>query len=67
MNIFATPAGTKAPPSTIQPTASKEERMQQTALTTARAQAKKLCDGSFFRKNYLSPQFPQASWTILLC
>lgn len=44
MNIFATPAGvTKAPPSTIQ-TTSKEERLQQTALTTARAQAKKLCD-----------------------
>ena len=44
MNIFSTPAGVvKASPSTIQNT-SKEERLQQTALTTARAQAKKLTD-----------------------
>lgn len=44
MNIFSSPAGVvKAPPSTIQ-TTSKEDRLQQTALTTARAQAKKLTD-----------------------
>ena len=44
MNIFSSPQGVvKAPPSATQ-TTSKEDRLQQTALTTARAQAKKLTD-----------------------
>jgi hypothetical protein len=44
MNIFSTPAGIKKAPS-IEPTyTSKEDRLQQTALTTARMQAKKLTD-----------------------
>jgi hypothetical protein len=44
MNIFSTPAGIKKAPS-IEPTyTSKEDRLQQTALTTARTQAKKLTD-----------------------
>jgi hypothetical protein len=43
MNIFASPQGVA--PKALPPTQpSKEERLQQTALTTARAQAKKLCD-----------------------
>ena len=45
MNIFAAPVGIapKQQPSTVQHT-TNEERLQQTALTTARAQAKKLTD-----------------------
>jgi len=43
MNIFSTPSGVKKAPA--EPTyTSKEDRLQQTALTTARSQAKKLTD-----------------------
>ena len=44
MNIFATPSGIKKPVQTEPQYTSKEDRLQQTALTTARAQAKKLTD-----------------------
>jgi hypothetical protein len=44
MNIFATPVGVKPRQAPTPQTTSNEDRLQQTALTTARAQAKKLCD-----------------------
>ena len=44
MNIFATPTGVKPRQAPTLQTTSNEDRLQQTALTTARAQAKKLCD-----------------------
>jgi hypothetical protein len=44
MNIFSTPAGVKKAAPAEATYTSKEDRLQQTALTTARAQAKKLTD-----------------------
>jgi hypothetical protein len=44
MNIFSTPAGIKKAPVQAEQYTSKEDRLQQTALTTARSQAKKLTD-----------------------
>ena len=44
MNIFATPTGVKPRQAPTPQTTSNEDRLQQSALTTARAQAKKLCD-----------------------
>lgn len=44
MNIFSTPSGVKKAPVQTEQYTSKEDRLQQTALTTARSQAKKLTD-----------------------
>ena len=44
MNIFSTPTGIRKAPSTEPQYTSNEDRLQQTALTTARSQAKKLTD-----------------------
>ncbi len=44
MNIFATPSGIKKPVQTEPQYTSKEDRLQQTALTTARAQAGDIVD-----------------------
>lgn len=61
MNIFSTPTGVVKAPS-VQPTASKEERLQQTALTTARAQAKKLTD--LYRREPFDWEFLQKELSL---
>jgi hypothetical protein len=62
MNIFSTPAGIRKAPSAEPPYTSKEDRLQQTALTTARTQAKKLTD--LYRKEPYDWDFLQRELSL---
>ena len=62
MNIFSAPQGLKAPTPQATQTTSKEERLQQTALTTARAQAKKLTD--LYRREPFDWEFLQRELSL---
>ncbi len=62
MNIFSTPVGITKAPTTPQQPVSKEERLQQTALTTARAQAKKLTD--LYRREPFDWEFLQKELSL---
>lgn len=61
MNIFATPAGVRKTPATEQYT-SNEDRLQQSALTTARSQAKKLTD--LYRREPFDWEFLQRELSL---
>lgn len=61
MNIFATPAGVRKTPATEQYT-SNEDRLQQSALTTARSQAKKLTD--LYRREPFDWEFLQKELSL---
>lgn len=62
MNIFSTPVGVTKAPTIPQQPVSKEERLQQTALTTARAQAKKLTD--LYRREPFDWEFLQKELSL---
>jgi len=62
MNIFSTPTGIRKAPSTEPTYTSKEDRLQQTALTTARTQAKKLTD--LYRKEPYDWDFLQKELSL---
>ena len=61
MNIFSTPAGVRKTPATEQYT-SNEDRLQQSALTTARSQAKKLTD--LYRREPFDWEFLQRELSL---
>ena len=61
MNIFSTPAGVRKTPATEQYT-SNEDRLQQSALTTARSQAKKLTD--LYRREPFDWEFLQKELSL---
>jgi len=63
MNIFATPSGIKKPVQTEPQYTSKEDRLQQTALTTARSQAKKLTD--LYRREPFDWDFLQRELSLI--